>query len=497
MKILFVSSEVVPFAKTGGLADVTGALPKALAELSHDVRIILPRYKAVDITKFKLKKILDKVPVVVGSKKITFGVWEGKLPGTLIPAYFIESPQHFDRDGLYQDKGLDYPDNLERFSLFSQAVLAAMPRIEFKPDVVHCHDWQASLVCAHLALTLKENAFWKNTKTILTVHNLAYQGNFGYEQWPITNLPNSAFSIDGLEFYGKVNCLKGGLVFADVLTTVSPTYSLEIQTPEFGCGLEGVLVARKERLFGVLNGIDPEEWNPETDKFLEKTYSADKVAGKSLCKLALQRSQKLPEHHVLLIGMIQRLAEQKGIDIFTQGLEALMELPIQIVILGTGEPAYHEKLLAFAKRFPQKLSVNIKFDNALAHQIEAGSDAFLMPSRFEPCGLNQMYSMRYGAVPIVRRVGGLADTVTDVSPGAIEAKLSTGFVFDEYSSGALIQAVKRSVAAFSDHTLWKQLVKRGMKQDCSWSRSAKTYESLYEKIAKKAPSKREAASTRS
>ena len=479
MKILFVTPEAVPFAKTGGLADVAGALPKALTALGHDVRVVMPRYRAVDLKKFRLKKVLDHRAVSIGTKTVEVAVFEAVIPHTTVKTYFLDHPAWFDRDGLYQDKGADFPDNLERFSGFSQAVLQLMPQLGWRPELVHCHDWQTALVCAHLALTRTTDRFWQSVGTALTVHNLAYQGLFPKEAWSLTNLPSEAFGIEGLEFYGKINCLKGGLVYADCLTTVSPTYANEIQSPEFGCGLEGVLVSRRDDLVGILNGIDPEEWNPQTDAHLPTRYGLSELAGKSLCKLALQRQQRLPEHHVLLIGMIQRLAEQKGIDLFVQAAEELLKLPLQIVILGTGDPAYHDKLTDLAKRCPERLAVNLRFDNALAHQIEAGCDAFLMPSRFEPCGLNQMYSMRYGTVPIVRRVGGLADTVVDVSPATLEAGTATGFVFEDYSAAALLQAVTRAAAAFRDHELWQRVIRIGMQQDFSWSRSAREYVKVY------------------
>ena len=488
MKILFVAPEVVPFAKTGGLADVAGALPKALARLGHDVRLILPRYRAVDPKRYQLRKLIGPLPVTVGSRSVPATVFESVLPNTTIPTYFIDQPSYFDRDGLYQDKGQDFPDNLERFSFFSQATLKALPQLGWPPDVVHCHDWQTALVGAHLALTAGADPFWNAAGVVFTVHNLAYHGSFSPEALPLTNLPPEAFGIQGLEFYGRINCLKAGLVYADCLTTVSPTYAKEIQQPEYGCGLEGVLAWRREDLVGILNGIDPEEWNPKTDPALPARYTVEELAGKSLCKFALQRQQHLPERHGLLIGMIQRLAEQKGIDIFVDAAEALCSLKVQIVILGTGDPVYHEKLTALAKQFPEQLVVNLRFDNDLARQIEAGADAFLMPSRFEPCGLNQMYSMRYGTVPIVRRVGGLADTVVDVSPATLAHGTATGVVFEEYSAVALIQAVKRAIAAFGDHQLWGKLIHAGMRQDCSWDRSAAEYVAVYQRAIAKARS---------
>ncbi len=499
MRILFIASEVDPFAKTGGLADVASALPKALAALGHDVRIVMPLYRQVNRDKLGLRQTTIRVSVPVGAQTREGHVWEARLPAltttgpkSRVAVYFVECAPLFDREGLYQDQGKDHPDNLERFSFFSQAALRMLPALKWQPEVVHCHDWQASLACAHLARgPLGQESFFSSMGSVLTVHNLAYQGLFPRDQWPLTQLPDAAFSIEGLEFYGKINCLKGGMVSAGLLTTVSPTYAREIQTQEFGCGLEGVLNVRGEELIGIVNGIDPEEWNPQTDPHLHVPYSAERLASKSLCKLSLQKSQRLPERHDLLIGMIQRLAEQKGFDIFVQAIEELMAMPLQVVILGTGDPVYHQQLEQLAKRFPERLAVNLKFDNALAHQIEAGADAFLMPSRFEPCGLNQMYSMRYGTVPIVKRVGGLTDTVVDVTPATIAAKTATGFVFAEHSARALVDAVKRALAAFRDHGLWTGLVQTGMRQDCSWSRSAHAYVQVYEQaLAKSAQGSR-------
>ena len=462
MKILLIASEVDPFAKTGGLADVAGSLPKALSGLGHDVRIILPLYRQVARDRFGLRPTAHTVTVPLGTAR-EGRIWESVLPKSRVPAYFVECAALFDRDALYQTGGKDYPDNLERFSLFVQAALALPVQLGWRPDIVHAHDWQASLACAHLALgPAAHDTFVASAGTVFTVHNLAYQGLFPKTQWPLTRLPESAFTIQGLEYYDQINCLKGGLVTADLLTTVSPTYVQEIQTPAFGCGLDGVLIQRRDDLVGILNGIDMEEWNPQTDPHVAAHYSTNELAGKSLCKLALQRSQRLPERHDLLIGMIQRLAEQKGIDLFVQALEALMALPVQIVILGTGDPAYHQQLQEVAAKFPDRLAVTLKFDNALAHSIEAGADAFLMPSRFEPCGLNQMYSMRFGTVPIVRRVGGLADTVTDLTPHNRSAGTATGFVFEPHTPVALVEAVKRALMAFGDHPLWAGLVRADM-----------------------------------
>ncbi len=481
MRILFVISEASPLAKTGGLADVAGALPKALARLGHDVRLIMPRYRLLGGGSLELRRVVDNTPIQVGVFARNTSLLETKLPGSDVPVYLVDAPEWFDRDGLYQDRGVDYPDNLERFSGFVQAVLKLMPQAGWQPELVHAHDWQTALLCAHLRLTHADHPFWSAVGLLFTIHNLAYQGTFPQPQWPLTNLPPSAFSMQGLEFWGKINGLKGGLLFADLLSTVSPAYAKEIQTPEFGCGLEGVIGPRAAHLSGILNGIDVDEWNPKTDPHIASHYSVDELAGKAVCKLALQRQQKLPQRAVPVIGMVQRLVEQKGIDLLVEALPELMAMDLQLIILGTGEPAYHAALSEQAKRYPDRLAVNLKFDNALAHQIEAGCDAFLMPSRFEPCGLNQMYSMRYGTVPIVRKVGGLADTVVDLSPQAVEQGAATGFTFADYSSRALIETVARALAAFRDPGAWFSLVRAGMQRDFSWERSAREYVQLYDR----------------
>jgi len=493
MKVLVVVSEVEPFAKTGGLADVAGALPKALARLGHDVRIVMPRYRQVDPARFGLRPTKGTVRVDLGGRLIRASVWEARLPARAAPsaaggpqsevtAYFVEQPALFDRDGLYQEEGTDYPDNLERFSVFCQTALRMLPQLHWQPDIIHAHDWQAALACAHLAFgPLSRESFFSSAGTVFTVHNMSYQGLFPRAQWPATGLPEAAFGVHGLEFYGQVNCLKGGLASAGRLTTVSPTYATEIQTPAFGCGLDGVLRTRREDLVGILNGIDPEEWNPQTDPSLSARYTADRLAGKALCKLALQRACGLPERHDLLIGMIQRLVEQKGLDLLMQAMQRLMALPLQLVILGTGDAAYAAQLSRAAKQRPERLHVRLAFDAELAHQIEAGADAFLMPSQFEPCGLNQMYSMRYGTVPIVRRIGGLADTVTDVTTSRAK-RSATGFVFEDYTPEALLEAVTRALAAFHDHGLWIELMQTGMRQDFSWDRSAREYVKVYERL---------------
>ena len=472
MKILHVVSEAEPFAKTGGLGDVAAALPKATAALGHDVRVVLPLYQAIDRARHGLQPTALKFPVTVGPQTLPVRVWQGRRAARSAAAFFIECAAWFDRPGLYQDGDRDHPDNLARFSALAQSALRLFDARAWHPDIVHCHDWQTALVCAHMRYGHPSDP--PAPKTVLTIHNLAYQGVFPRTQWPLTGLPDRAFGMDGLECYGQINCLKGGVVSADHLTTVSPTYACEIQTPEFGCGLEGVVRGRSQHLTGILNGIDVDAWNPKTDPHLGARYTAQRLTGKAVCKAALQAAMGLPATPRCLIGMVQRLAEQKGIDLLLQAMERLMALPLQVVLLGTGEARYHRQLEAFARRFPKTLAVRLRFDDALAHQIEAGADAFLMPSRFEPCGLNQMYSMRYGTVPIVRRVGGLADTVT----------AATGFVFEPYASSALVQTVERALAVFQDRTAWQQLMRNGMQQDFSWAQSARAYLAVYTQVLK-------------
>ncbi len=489
MKILHVVSEAESFAKTGGLADVAAALPHALAVLGHDVRVILPLYRCVDRRRFSVRPTPIKVSLVAGAETFEVALWECAEPRHGITQYFLACDTLFDRDGLYQERGQDYPDNLTRFSVFSQAALRILPLLGWRPDLVHAHDWQAALALAHLAFgPLAHEPFFASIRTVLTIHNLAYQGLFPKHQWPLTQLPVTAFTMQGLEFYDQINCLKGGLVAAHQLTTVSPTYAQEIQRAEWGCGLDGILRRRAGDLTGILNGIDMGAWNPQDDSHLAARYTAERPAGKAACKLALQAAMGLAPRHECLMGMVQRLTEQKGIDLFLEAAERLMSLPLQVVLLGTGEARFHTRLLALTKRFPGQFAVRLAFDDALAHQIEAGADAFLMPSRFEPCGLNQMYSMRYGTVPIVRQVGGLTDTVVDVSPATNAQQTATGFLFHEYTAAALIEAVQRAVSAFRNQTLWARLMRTGMRQDFSWEQSARAYLAVYERACAKTTS---------
>ncbi len=461
MKIAMCASEAVPFAKTGGLADVAGALPIALEERGEEVIVIMPRYKAIQ-EKFNIKRLSDNVSYSTTGKNIK--------------VYFIENDNYFNRDTLYGDKTGDYKDNLDRFSYYSKRAVELLKEINFKADIIHVHDWQAALIPVYLKTIFAEDTFYKNTKTVLTIHNIGYQGLFPKEEFSKLGLDSSLFCIDGLEFYDKVNILKGGMIFSDVINTVSSTYSREIQTKEFGFGLEGVLNKRKNSVFGIINGLDYVIWNPETDKYIAKNFSAKDILGKAKDKEGLQALCKLPlKKSVPLFGIVSRLAEQKGFDILAEGIDAICKMELQLVILGTGDLKYHLIMEDMVKKYPKVISLHLKFDDQLAHKIYAGSDVFLMPSKYEPCGLGQLISFRYGTIPLVFKTGGLADTVNK----------DNGFIFDKYSSDALIKAIKQAGAVFKDKTKWDALVKKAMKLDFSWEESAKKYLQLYAKAKAK------------
>ncbi len=460
MKIVMCASEVVPFAKTGGLADVAGALPLALEELKQEVIVVMPRYKTIQDAKFNIKRLKSDVSYSVIGKNIK--------------VYFIENDAYFSRDGLYGDKAGDYPDNLDRFSFYCKRTLELLKELNFKPDIIHCHDWQSCLVPIYLKNLYARDAFFKKTRTILTIHNIGYQGLFSKEQFPKLGLDWSLFNMEMLEFYDKINILKGGMVFCDIINTVSPTYSKEIQTKEFGFGLEGVLNKRRNSLFGIINGLDYRIWDPETDKFIPQKYNVKDITGKKAAKSGLQKISGLPvKEKVPLAGIVSRLAQQKGFDILAEAIDELCNMDLQLVILGTGDAKYHELLADMVKKYPKVISLALKFDDALAHKIYAGSDMFLMPSRYEPCGLGQMISLRYGTIPLVFKTGGLADTVNE----------ENGFIFDKYSSVALIDTVKKALKAYSSKTKWPKLVKKAMQCDFSWDESARQYIKLYEKAS--------------
>ena len=454
MNILYISPEVVPFAKTGGLADVAGALPKALSKLGHDVRIIMPRYKMIGVKKFNLKKIAVEIVVKILDQIETADIFEGRLPGSDVIVYFVSNKNYFDRMGLYQDKGVDYPDNCARFSFFCKAVMEFIDELDWKPDIVHCNDWQTALVIPYSKLVFE----WK-AKTIYSIHNLAYLGKFHKEDLFATGFGLEMFTPEKLEFWGGISLTKAGFVFADKINTVSPTYAKEIQNPEYGCGMEGLLRHRSADLKGILNGIDYSVWDPATDSKIVKKFGIDSIEDKTINKLELQKENGLKKSKATpLIGMISRLVDQKGFDLLAADLHRILKLGCQIVILGTGDPVYHELLQKEHKKFPKLLGINLGFNAALAQRIYAGSDLFLMPSRYEPCGLGQLISFKYGTIPIVRRTGGLADTVKQFDP---KTGYGDGFVFEEATPKALYQAIKNAVDVYKKRPkIWKGLMKK-------------------------------------
>lgn len=480
MNILMLASEAVPLAKTGGLADVVGTLPVELARLGHDVRLVLPRYAALDATAITLKKA-STVDVSWRGDRLDVGVETGMLGGGAVPLTCIRYDPFFARAGLYGEAGLDYPDNLERFALFCRAAMEACKQPGRPPDILHAHDWQAALAVAYLKTLYRNDPAWAKTRALFTIHNIGYQGQFPVSTYAATGLPWSEYTPERLEYYGQVNLLKGGLVYADILNTVSPTYAREIQTAEFGFGLEGVLQTRKDRLFGVTNGIDYSVWNPATDPHLSARYSTDDLSGKRVCKRALQAEMKLPVRDVPLVGLVSRLAFQKGIDLIVDILPKLLNLDVQMVVLGSGDPSYQTLLAELNARYPDKLAVRLAFDEPLAHRIEAGADLFLMPSRYEPCGLNQLYSLRYGTVPVVRKTGGLADTVAPYAPDVRSGAVATGFSFETPEPEVLLSTLFLALRVYRDKEEWTGLMRRGMQQDFSWQRSAGQYVELYQR----------------
>ncbi len=455
MKVVFVTSEAVPYAKTGGLADVAGTLPTYLEKLGIDTCIIMPMYK-----KYDAEKILELDVELNGIKKVEIFRKDR--------TYFVSSPEHFYRDGLYGTPAGDYPDNCERFTLFAKSVIALLDKIEF--DIVHCHDWQTGLI----PLLVRRNNI--SAKTVFTIHNLGYQGRFPKEKFPLLGIEWDYFDIEGIEYYGDMNFLKAGIIYSDIITTVSPNYAQEIQNYENGFGLDGVLRKYNHKLFGILNGIDYSTWNPETDALIYARYSD--YEGKLKNKFELT-NECLFEFARPLIGMVSRIAGQKGFDILLKALDDIMALDYNIIILGFGEEEYCQRLKKFEEAYPGRIIVSIKFDETLAHRIYAGSDFFLMPSKYEPCGLGQMISLRYGTVPVVHRTGGLADTVFQYDAAAGSGN---GFLFESYSAESMIQALSQARTVYFMTDKFKNLSEVCMKYDYSWNRSARQYGELYNKL---------------
>jgi len=477
MKIAMIASEAIPFAKTGGLADVLGTLATALEPLGHHVTLLLPAYRCALRSEFSVRQLPLKLSVPIGDREEDVTVLQ-TLIGKRVDVYLVRADHYFDREFLYGTPTEDYPDNAERFTFFNRAALEILRA--YPVDVVHAHDWQAALAIVFLKTQGARYPEIAAAKTLLTIHNLGFQGLFEQSQWQLLNLDDSFFTPRYLEFYGRINFLKGGLVFADKLTTVSPTYAQEIMTTEQGFGLEGVVRQRADDLIGILNGVDYNQWNPWTDPYLTPPHGDNNRTVKRNCKTRMRQILNLPDRSATpVIAMISRLTSQKGFDLVERIFDRLMERELQFVLLGSGDDRYVEFFRAAASRYPDRVAVRIGFDEQLAHRIEAGADLFLMPSLYEPCGLNQMYSLKYGTIPIVRAVGGLRDTVEDYDPATASG---TGFVFESYDAQALLAAIDRSLAAFHDKPAWSALRRRAMAMDFSWHRSAQAYSNLYQQL---------------
>ncbi len=476
MRIVFASSEMTPFARTGSLGDVAGSLPVTLAKLGHELVVFLPKYKVIRVEKHRLVRRPERIQVPLGHGVEEGELWERELNGVRV--LFLGHEGFYGRAGLYQEEGEDYPDNAERFIFFCRGILETLRVLGWTPEIIHCNDWQTSLIPAYLKTVYRKESLFTGVATLLAIHNLGYQGLFPAETFPLTGLPPELFTPRGMEFWGKVNFLKVGLVYADLLTTVSSRYSQEIQTPEFGYGLDGLLRERAADLFGILNGVDYQDWNPRTDPYLVVNYSSEELKGKAACKRDLQEVMGLPSRgEVPLLGVISRLAYQKGIDLIAQIAEDLLILDLQIVLLGRGEVEMERTFQSLQQKFPSKLGVRIGFDVALSHKIEAGADTFLMPSRYEPCGLHQMYSLAYGTIPIVRATGGLDDTITPFDP---ITGTGNGFKFLHADPEELLQTIRRAIALFRQKVLWTRLMQNAMTTDFSWERSAREYVRLYQ-----------------
>lgn len=480
IKILFVSAEVFPFAKVGGLADVAGSLPKSLLLMGCDIRVAMPRYKNIQC---EMKYVKD-FPVEIGPRLETCIVKEGKISfkndskNKDIPVYFIDNYHYFNRQNVYS-----YYDDEERFAFFCKAVLEMLPKINFKPNIIHCNDWHTGPICMLLNEKYKEDEFYKDIKTLFTIHNLQYKGDFSRKALTLFGMTEELFIPEKTEFYGMFSFMKTGLVYADAVNTVSEVYSKEIQTPEYGEKLEGLLKSRKEDLFGILNGIDYEVFNPETDKYIYKNYNENTIKYKKDNKYALQKEVGLPERDVPVIGLVSRLAHQKGLDLVMDKIDEMMKSELQFILLGSGEKCYESGFIKLQEKYPEKMSVHVGFNVTLANKIYAGSDFFLMPSRFEPCGLGQMISFRYGTIPIVRKTGGLAETVIDIEK---DKENGNGFSFKEFCAEDMMRTIKRSIEFYNENKKeWNGLVKKVMGLDFSWDRSAKKYLELYEKVIQK------------
>lgn len=482
MKILIASPEAAPYVKTGGLADVAGALCREFRRMNEEAKVVLPLYEKIKESGKPLRDTGIMINVPVGDRLVGGRIFSDELTN-----FFIDCDEFFDRPELYGTPDGDYSDNASRFTFFSRGILEACKALGFKPDIIHCNDWQTGMVPLYLKTIYKTDKFFRNTATLLTIHNLGYQGLFPASDMSVTNLGYELFTPKGIEFYGKVNFLKAGLLSADILSTVSATYAKEILDEEHGFGLDGLLRSRADSLFGVINGIDYEEWDSAADKFIPANYSRTDTSGKAVCKAELLKSQFKPSKNsaartMPLIGMVTRLSEQKGLDLVIQSIPELLSFGVKLVVLGKGDESYHKSLSDISARYKDKVSVTIGFDERLAHRIYAGSDFFLMPSKYEPCGLGQLISERYGSIPVARNAGGLADTIQDFEP---LTSRGTGFLFSDYTSPAMKDALKRAFCVYTDEGKMKRMMEEGMKMDFSWKKSALRYIELYKVALKK------------
>lgn len=477
LNVLFAASEVSPLAKTGGLADVSGSLPVQFFQNGIAVAVIMPRYQQVPIEAQKACSL----SLPIGDQTVTGSIEKTTLPGTDVPLYLVVQDDYFNRPSLYTEGGHDFPDNLERFTFFSRAVLELVRLGHVTPDIIHSNDWQSALIPVYLKTLFANDPKLSKVRSLYTIHNLAYQGVFPKEKYVVTGLPTQYFSAEGLEFWDHLNLMKGGIVFSDLISTVSRRYAEEIQTTEFGCGLEGVLQQRNHKLVGVLNGVDYSDWSPENDAFIPYPYSIDNAEeGKLRNKVSLLEAFRLPIDNLEapVLGVVSRLVSQKGLDLFSEIIPHLIRYDARICVLGTGDPFLEDLFESLHRRFPRQCGVRILYDNHLAHLVEAGSDLFIMPSRYEPCGLNQMYSLRYGTIPMVRDTGGLSDTIKDYT----RHRDGYGFMFHDQSPEALMEACMRAMTLYQNRHVWSGLVRRAMLLDFSWDRSAQQYVQVYKRI---------------
>lgn len=495
MHILLASSEAVPFAKTGGLADVATSLSLALSKLGHHVTLVVPHYpqRMPEMVKndFQIRPNGDDFKIKVGTRTMEGRFLIGYYPDSNLKVMLVDQPDYYDRPALYLQDNIDYEDNCERFVFFSRAVVEAAHHTEATPDIIHANDWQTGLVPIVVSEELRKNPDFKKTASVFTIHNMKFQGRFWHWDMPLTGFDWKYFNWKQMESYGEVNLLKTGIVFADMVTTVSPTYAKEIQSPEFGNGLDTALAGRKGSLVGILNGVNTDDWNPRIDPFIAENYTQDNVfEHKPACKANLQSTVGLPQKpDAALIGMVSRITDQKGFDLIVNVADQILTGDVQLVFLGTGDPFFEGKIREIASRYPDKVAVEIGFSEELAHKIEAGSDMFLMPSLFEPCGLNQMYSMVYGTVPLVHVVGGLADSVANTTTETLADGTANGFSFDEYSVAALQDCINRALETFKDKETWSKVVLNGMTKDWSWNQSAQKYVAVYEQALNNAERK--------